>query len=149
MQTLLNETLPEEIARAIFMHINEVTGLKIYIDGQDRDTNKFPEFVEVRYDGPFLRTAGKSSWLMEYDINLLVQTESGKNIYALEKVCGKLYAKLAQDISIISDGLTIACSTLKTDFRQKLQINRFGRIEPDINILQATVEARHEFSIEV
>lgn len=146
---MLSETLPEEIARAVFLHISTVSNLKIYIDGQDRDTSKFPEFIEVRYDGPFLRTAGKDSWLLEYDINLLVQTEAGKNIYAIEKVCGKLYSKLTQDISIISSGSVIACSTLKTNFRQKLQINRFGRIEPDVNILQATVEARHEFNIEV
>ncbi len=144
---MLSETLPEEIARAVFTHISTIP-IKIYIEGQDR-TDLFPEFIEIRYDGPFLRTAGKNSWLMEYDINLLVQTESGKNIYALEKVCGKLYVKLAQAIPIISSGITIACSTLKTDFRQKLQINRFGKIESDINVLQATVEARHEFNIEV
>lgn len=146
---MLSETLPEEIARAVFTHVSTITNLKIYIDGQDRDTNKFPEFIEVRYDGPFLRSAGKDSWLLEYDINILVQTEAGKNLYAIEKVCGKLYAKLAQDIEIMSGGSIIACSTLKTDFRQKLQINRFGRIEPDVTVLQASVEARHEFSIEV
>lgn len=146
---MLREELPEKIGRAIYKHIDPIDDLKLYVDGEVRDTNTVSEFVEIRYDGPFLRSSAKNQWMFEYDINLLVQTEAEKNLYALEKVCGKLLVLLSKDISIISEGVTIACSTLKTDFRQKLQINRFGRIESDIRILQATVEARHEFTLEV
>lgn len=142
---MLTEGLIEQISRSVYTHLDTISGVKVFIEGEARDTSKFTEFLELRMDGPWLRSSGSGTWLFEIDINVLIQTPSGKNLYALEKLAGKIYVLLVKDISITDE----VCSRLVTDKRQKLQINRFGQIEADVPVLQATVEARHEFTLEV
>lgn len=143
---MLTEELIEQISRSVYTHITEgITGTKLYIEGEPRDTSKFTEFMEVRMDGPWLRSSGSGTWLFEFEMNVLIQTPSRDNLYALEKLAGKAFVVLAKDISITDK----TCSRLVTNNRQKLQLNRFGQIEADIPVLQGTVEARHEFTLEV
>lgn len=143
---MLTEDLIEQISKSVYTYLTDgITETKLYIEGEPRDTSKFPEFMEIRMDGPWLRSSGSGTWLFEIDINVLIQTPSGDNLYALEKLAGKVIVLLAGDISITDE----TCSRLVTNNRQKLQFNRFGQIEADVPVLQGAVEARHEFTLEV
>jgi len=149
---MLSKTLPKDISRSVFKHlVNTITIVPhIFIEGEKRNTSDFPRFIEIRLDGPWFSAGSKDSWMVEYEMNILIQAPASENLYDIEDICGDVYTELEKSINILDDmDVLIACSSLKTNFRQKLQINRFGQIEPTVPVLQATIEARHEFTIEV
>ena len=47
-------------------------GIKLYVEGQPRDTNKFPSFIEFRMDGPDKTELSKDFFELAIEINILV-----------------------------------------------------------------------------
>lgn len=105
-------------------------------------------FFELRVDGPELYKLSKGYWKILTEVNMLVSTHIGNDIYKQDRHCGFATSGFtdAVQISKVGDGGDIVgclMLSMKAAARQKLVVSNFGQIHPVIPILQSTVEGHY------
>ena len=131
-------------------------GIPLYVEGDNRNTHDLPEYVEFRMDGPFVEIPAKGERYEFYDINVLASITQGRNLYRSQEVIGALASGMTLVIPVYKlgdesqdDGSKIGCLKLRRELDQNVEINQFGIIRPDVNIIQHTVEGHYRMVLEL
>ena len=135
-------------------------GFTLYVEGQDRQTNKTPNFIELRIDGPYTDPIGSFGEYRSYiEVNLLGTSTRDDNIFHRDNLQGLMQYMLNRDVWIkrtgnegknpVDDGSCFELMKLLASDR--LKTSDFGQIDPNTEVYQAVCEAHYEmhFNLEI
>jgi len=149
----MDEHWPRWFFASISKHFDDNVDEHLLVEGEPRDTWDKKDFVEFRMDGPDFTNLSPNDWSAVLEVNILVQSVIGSDLYKIHRMVGEVAA--AFDIPIViykyGDGSTVlACLELIQDIRtnEAITINHFGRVSPSQPLLQATVGARFKTNLE-
>lgn len=122
-----------------------------YYEADIRLTNRSPECLEIRIDGPTLLKAGtKSEILFRVEINILVKsTHNETDLYKHQKNVGIPYFILGTDIAVSELGYADSTKAPVGCFQlvpPGVLVAEHGQVDPSVKLQQATVEAHYEMS---
>lgn len=155
----INTNWARWIFASVSKHFDDRKGaLPLYIEGQHRDTKDIKDFMELRMDGPFITELSRNYFRLFIEINVLVQSAlDDTNYHRIHGNVG-LVASIFTAIEIFKfgtgvddDDTQLECMRLIQDSpsNERIQINHFGQIEPDIELIQSTVEGHYEMFLDV
>lgn len=131
----------------------------MFHEGDDRTTDKIPEFVEVRMDGPRIKELSKNYFRLDVFVNALTQCAMNKdNVYAHEVLKGKVQAIFERCIPVMKygngadDDRTVQLGTLTLQYSRpldQLKVADFGQIDEVVRLQQATVEGHYRMELTV
>lgn len=153
-----------ELARWIFASTSgdfgalaSTAGIKMYVEGQPRDTNKFSEFIEFRMDGPDTTEVSKGYFELRIEINILVtKGQVDGEYHEIHRLVGEVQNMFKKTISVFrygdgsnDDDTFVGCLVLQQSLRgrKSIETNHFGFVNPKDAILQATVEAEYRMQL--
>lgn len=150
----LNQNWNRWIFASISKHFDDRRqGLKLFIEGQSRDTSKVKDFIELRVDGPQFTEVSAGYWIIRVEVNILIQsTMDDTNYHRLHSDVGIVAAAMS-DIVVFrygngpdDDQSVMGCLKVRQDLgdRQHIDVFQLGQIAPDIRLEQATVEGHYE-----
>lgn len=152
----MREHLPRWIFASIAKYFS--TGLSdysTYVEGVDLPDTEETEKIEIRIDGPWMREVSKDVLKINSEVNILVSVTMDSDLYKIHTIKGKV-ASLFLDIPIYKYGsetgddqtLVGYFKILPTDdLKERVEIADFGQIDPNIKILQSTIEGHYEMII--
>lgn len=138
------------ITASIFKHIDSNRqGVRLYVEGEVRDTQKYPQWFEARVNGPLARPCGSmDEYIFDVDVDILCsQLFVDDSVYGLQKLLGIAQQILSKDIEIkrygdgpCDDNTYVGWLQLKGKLTGP-HVHDFGQIEDTTRISQGTVEA--------
>jgi len=157
---MMDENLPRWVFASVTTHFDtQLSGQgSVFVEGQPRkgfEGSEFKDYFEVRMDGPYFRQLSPLMWISKIEVNILVHsTQDYEDFHRIHQSVGyvanaftpvQVYKYGAGDDD---DDSLIGCFTLiqipTASTRGWLAISHFGRIDPDNNIVQASVEGHYE-----
>jgi len=144
------------IVASIAKHFDSYKGnYTLYLEGDERTTDKTAQFAELRIDGPFLRTLAKGQYFVEVEINVLCQSHMlPDSLYSIHDLVGLFTRAFVNCIRIHrygdgpeDDGSYVGNMKLKTHFRERVEVNHYGILEPDIRMTQSTIEGHYRMHL--
>lgn len=128
---------------------DNISGLTTLVEGADRPTGAQTDWCEIRVDGPWIREISKDYLKISTEINILVGTVfDPTNLYHESENINKIVAAFTDfDVYKYGDDSSLICRLkLKplSDLRERLEISKFGRIDPAIPLLQSTIEGHYQ-----
>jgi hypothetical protein len=122
-------------------------GIPNIVEGQRR-LSESDNFVELRIDGPYFTESTKGSWLVEVEVNILIQHGiDTENFYGMKDVQGAVSMCFVEiPLRKFGDDNTVfGCLRRRNETAggHKLTISNFGKIEPELMIQQATIEGHY------
>ena len=157
MSTLTS--LPKWIQLSVCKHFTDIiTTLHVFVEGQERRTNQKSDWCELRVDGPWLRQYTRTDLGVYTEVNSLISTFIDDTNVAKEATNIGLVLAAFTDLTIYKygsevadDGSVVGCMQLlpTDDIRERLEIARFGQIEPEYNLLQSTIEGHYKMILTV
>lgn len=131
---------------------------KCYIEGMVRDTAREPDYFEIRVDGPNGRETSKDKWHFVYEVNILLVVKlDPKDLYRINRLSGRIQSLFHDNIMVRrwgdrpeDDQTVLGYLTLRQPkfSGERVQVSKFGRINPSTEILQTTVEGHYEIRID-
>ena len=142
--------IPKDIHRSVFKYIvANYTMTSVFLEGDTQRDKKIP-YVELRMDGPWLKPESGGLVKASFDVNILIQVSIEDSLYKISEIGGALLNILYGTINIVeSDDTQLGCAKTNTDRRNSMQLNRYGLIDPQSEIMQATVEVRFDVTLEI
>ena len=130
---------------------DELTEIPIYYEGDERVTNQYSNFAELRLNGPFIQQPSKDLYYLDILINVLVQTLIDPLDTDLkDKTVGLFSEGFIDRIPIFrygdgpdDDNLLLDCLKLNSG----IDINDFCIIKPDVRIMQSQIEAQYRLQL--
>lgn len=124
----------------------------LYVEGQERQTQNVPAWIEARIDGPLQRPSGSfDDWTFELEIDLLCSTKFDSNyIYKPQELLGIGAYLLTRDFRVYKLGDKPGDDQ---SFLGLLQLQgkltgvhnfTFGQIEETTKIIQGTVHGNYK-----
>jgi len=140
---------------SVFKHlVDQAGGVSVFIEGQQRNTEEDQVWYELRMDGPLYQQKTTDELRMDVEVNVLVSVvQDSRDIYKIRRHCGlvasmftsciplKRYGDIADDV--LNDETQIGVLQVRTERREETGINYFGKVRPDTNLEQATVEGHY------
>lgn len=125
----------------------------VYLEGDERTTNVFTDYCEVRLDGPDLDEKAKDQYFLDCTMDLLINHKlDTKNLYGPELVIGQFQAAFKHCIDIhrlgdlpVDDDSFVGSYILQGP----IEINKFGIIDKDVRLVQATLSAPYRMTLQV
>lgn len=148
---MINSNWSKWCYRSICKHFDSALTIPIVYTGQPTQVTDSSNFVELRIDGPYITELSKDYFRLYYEVNILHQyTRSETNIYNRFNTLGNIQAAFTTITVYDDEDNIVGCMTLDQDLRdrQRVQTNDFGQIDPDVDILQATVEGHYILMME-
>lgn len=151
----ININWPRWIHASITKHIVtivEAGSVAIYVEGSPK-IKKASNFTELRIDGPYFKALTKGYWKIRAEVNILIQHDlSDTNLYAMNDIQGLVCTALT-DIPLYKYGDDDSefgwLSSINRDrLNDHLIISNFGKIEPETDIEQSTIEVHYETLLE-
>jgi len=123
----------------------------VYAEGFTRDTDHTMDYLELRVDGPDTQELSKGKWRLYFEVNVLCVAKMTEDAYRINRLTGRV-SKLFTDcihvrkhgIDAVDDETVIGCLRLVPLLRERVRTTHFGRIRPDTEIIQASVEGHYE-----
>lgn len=130
--------------------------LPVFVEGFERDTEKLPEFLELRIDGPYISEHARQQWRLYFEVNvLIVVQEENSNAWRLTELTGHVTNKFTDAIQVLRYGTgpdddqgILGCLDLVKLPDGKIKTSNFGKIRPDARIEQATVEGHYQIFLD-
>lgn len=135
------------IVSSINKHFYSYKGIyPMFFEGQHRDNN--PETLfETRYDGPYFTEQSKDFWKIEVDINILIKSIVKNDLYLNQKMQMQIIPAFTSGLNIYryndDDSLFICLRPETRRGGRMYDINNYGLIEPNIDIIQSTIRAKY------
>jgi len=135
------------------------SGLKLYLEGAERDTGDETNFAEIRVDGPLIEIPQKGIMILIYDINVLIQSHlDPTSYYKMQDVMGVFVRGFTFTIPVyrygigpLDDQSFIECLRLHDEHSMKgkmVEVNNFGIVRQDTRLTQATIEGHYRLTLE-
>lgn len=132
--------------------------LHMHVEGFKRQTEELEEWIEFRLDGPYYKEYNRGHYQANVEINVAVMvTEQGDDAYRIHDINGIVAAAFTFGIPVFklgpssdpeNDGSYWGCLTLLPGERERIQTSIFGKIRPDTDLLQSTVEGHYRLFID-
>lgn len=131
--------------------------IPIYFEGEDRQTDKQVEYVEVRAHGPDIHEVSKDTFRIDMLINILITTvKGGTNAWRNFEIAGVFQNACLADIPIFKLGNgpddnpaeKVFCLPLRKDLSESMGVkfNNLGRVSTAANLIQSVVQAHYRLS---
>jgi len=125
--------------------------LEMFVEGEERRTNDDRSYIELRHDGVWWREVSKDWWKGKIDINVLCVAVMESDLYKINRMVGQVTAILAQCIPVYKYGPDAGdddtqfgeLQLLTSEGRDGHRIHKYGQIEPDVKLIQASVECSY------
>jgi uncharacterized protein YcfJ len=123
----------------------------VYLEGDERTTDTMEDFVEVRMDGPdqYRRTANETVWEITVDV-LVNHKVDPRDHYATERLIGTAVMAFADTVLVKrwgegagDDESSVGCYQLDGE----ITINKFGIVNADTRVIQATIAATYKLTL--
>lgn len=144
------------IYASINKHFSTTKGpLPMYLEGDERTLQDEAEFYELRIDGPFILQPQKDEYIVDMQINVLIQTHmDDRRLYNIQEAIGQVSKAFTNAICvfkygdyIFDDQTLLGALKLRTKMSEGVDINYFGIIKEDTRLTQATVEGHYRMEI--
>ena len=130
-----------------FQTMATANSLHMFIEGQERKTQNYPQYFEVRTDGPQIKILPGNNFRLDFEINVLFSVHMSQlAMYGPQELAGLLEATMT-DICVYrygdgndDDDTFLGTLQLVTDKRNSVRTNQFGKIRSDTDLVQGTVE---------
>jgi len=136
-----------------------LSGLTMHIEGEERNLSGQSDWCELRIDGPKIAEISKDLLKISTEVNVLVATFRDKTtLYRESENIGKVVTAMVEHINIYKygnqdgdDGTKIGCLKIlpRADLTDATIISRFGQIDSSVNLFQTTVESHYEALISI
>lgn len=152
----MNNHWPRWIFASISKHFEtSLSDQKMFIEGEIRDTWEKKDFIELRVDGPYFQQFTKDNWRAKVEINILLQIVMTNDTHLIHRQTGlvgsvfTLIPVYKYGNGVDDDDSQIGCLTLIQNARSNelLVISHFGKIKPELPLLQASVEGHFEIDL--
>lgn len=137
---------------AFLKEVNAVKGqYPIYIEGDERTTRLERNFAEVRLDGPDVWEPYKNDFRLNCTLDVLISHKMDPNdLYLPERLLGQFSLAFQNVVNVFrvgngpeDDESYLGCYILQGP----LKVTKFGVINKDLRIVQATIEAPYEMQL--
>lgn len=156
---MFNENWPRWLVASVNKHFSQLEDedIKVFYEGQVRQTADWDDFVEVRVDGPYWRQTTRNNYIVRIEVNILIQhsISPAKNLYTITTINGKVgrcmstipVYKLGSETG--DDGTQIGCLELVSNpaSRDWTRHNEFGQIETKTSLRQESVEGHFQIEL--
>lgn len=129
-------------------------GVDLFVEGEDRTTNKSGKFMELRIDGPYTVPCGTKDEFRSYvEINLLGNsTRNEANVYDRENLQGLLAFILTRDFCVYRTGNEgkvpeddgTLFGTMLLIPHDAIKTSDFGMVDANTEVYQCVSEAHFE-----
>jgi len=127
----------------------------LYLEGDERVQQDLNEFAELRVDGPFVLQPHKGLYLLDVEINVLIQTHMDfKELYKNHIAIGTFLKAFTNRICVykygdgpFDDSSLFGSYHLKPQLNQTIDINNYGIIHQDTRLTQTTLEGHYQLEI--
>jgi hypothetical protein len=135
--------------------INNKGSLPMYLEGDERTLQDEAEFYELRVDGPFIFQPQKDEYILNVEVNVLVQAHiDDQKLYNMQTAIGPIVKAFTNAICVykygdgqFDDQSLLGILRLKTDIDETIDVNQFGIIKEDSRLTQTTVEGHYQMEI--
>lgn len=149
--TLIDQ-LPKWIQLSVRKQFVERTqNAKVFFEELAKRYNTIPEYVELRIDGPYVKTIGSRNEMEAViEVNaLLTSAFNEQDTMGLYKLAGIVIAAFVQDFCIYKLGPETSddksyFETLQLITDDNVEMSNFGQIDSTNKIYQASVEAHYK-----
>lgn len=129
-------------------------GFDVFVEGDDRLTNRTPKHFELRIDGPYSRASGTKGEMCSYiEVNLLGNsTRNEANFFDRQNLQGLLAFLLNRDVCIYKtgnegtndadDGSMVGVMMLLPS--DMIKTSDFGMVDANTEVYQCVSEAHYE-----
>ena len=113
----------------------------MYVEGDPGSNQDFPEYFELRVDGPYINEMSKDYYRIKVDVNLLCSAIKDNDTHRIHRLVGSI-ASFCTDIGILryGDGDTFVGCLRPSD---EVKILHFGQIMQSIPLMQAAVRVMY------
>jgi len=126
----------------------------VYVEGQIRDTSTQTSYYEVRIDGPDITQFNHDRYKLRSEVNILCSANhiEDENMHRIYHMAGLVASLFIPGIPIYQYGdgdAQLGCAELIQDLRkrERIQTSHFGQIDPNVPLMQATVEGHYELTM--
>jgi len=142
---------------SIIKHFDDGKGdTKCFVEGFTRATQNDDDFFEVRIDGPELTQPTKGKWKLTFVVDILVVVKTGQDRYRINRLTGRITELFLDCIEVRrwgdgseDDQTVLGCLKLVPHSgNEPVRVTHFGKVKPDTEILQASVEGTFEIKID-
>lgn len=145
---MINKNWERWIFASVSKHFDTYReSVPLYIEGQERQTQLLDEFIELRVDGPYFKEVSKGCTKIDIEINLLCCVKKNNDNFRIHKLTGVVAAAFKPEIFVYKfgdDPLELwECLRLRSDKREAVIVSHFGQPDPDLPLMQATVEGHY------
>jgi hypothetical protein len=131
----------------VFQTMATANNVHLFIEGQERKTQNYSQYFELRTDGPHFRETSRGHFKIDFEINVLFTSHmSTTTMYTPQQLAG-LLEQTMNDICVYrygdgvdDDDTFLGVLQIVMDKRNSVRTNQFGQIRPDTDIVQGTVE---------
>jgi hypothetical protein len=153
------DMLPLWVFASACKHFTDtITGIHVYVEGQERDMSGISDWCEIRIDGPWICDVSKGVCVVTCEINILVSTViDSTNLYresvnhtkiipAFDNFCVYKYGPDSDDENDASLVGTMILQPVH-NVNDRVEIARFGQIHPSVQLLQSTIEGHYSMTL--
>jgi len=153
---MYNENWPRWVFASISQYFyDNRQGIEFLVEGQVHNKTEFKDTMELRIDGPYATEISKDYWKLYSEVNVLLTSKMDLDLYRIHRNTG-IVAAIFTPLQIFKYGTgpgddqsLLGCMTLLQEYRNTIQISHFGQIEPNVELLQATVEGHYNLFLSV
>lgn len=132
----------------------DAAGLAFYVEGDEREREEV-NLIEFRIDGPLFKFPSATLTRLDVEVNILIKTiVDRKDLYLHERHIGLVSEAFVNAIAVnkvgpdvVDDGTLLGCFRLRSDFREILQISKFGLIRGVSPVMQTTIEGHYRLDL--
>jgi hypothetical protein len=157
---MMNQHWARWIFASVCKHFDAKRGtIPMFVEGQQRVTRSLQDFIELRLDGPDFNEASKDYWSAYVEINVMIQSSMvDTDFHRIHRTVGVVSAAFTSAIPIykygtaplIDTGAQIGCLSLVDDKynKERIKVRHFGQVNPDTQLMQASVEGHYEMYLD-
>lgn len=136
-----------------FLNYFDTKGIVSFAHGDDSNTGTFQNAIEFRMDGPNGKWLTKTEWDLFIEISLLITTmKDDKDAHLPEKYLGIAASAFTKGIKVFRFGdgpdddptFLEGCLTLEAEGREPLTLAKFGVVQVDLPVIQASVNGHYK-----
>ena len=129
--------------------------LRMFLEGEHRETQNLQQFFELRMDGPFYQQFQKGYWKLIVEVNAIITVgKSDKdfhNIHLQTDFVTSMFTNIINTFrygkEIQDDDTFLGCLQAEDGRRKDLHVSHYGQLQPADDVLQAGVERHYTMEL--
>lgn len=148
---MIPHNLPRWIFASICNHFENARGnIPMFIEGQTVNTPvSYPEYFELRIDGPHFKAHSKNEYTVTSDINILCSAIIDSDSHRIQRLAGSIVS-FCTTIGIFRYGNGSDDDESQIDCMQPdedIKVLHFGQIQTAVPLLQAAVHVKYSANL--